>query len=152
MWKDLKESVQKYGVLNSYRLCIAPTGSISYVRSSTASISAITELVETRDYGDSRTIYPMPFLTNENKHKYIDAYNINPFKMIDLYATAQKHIDQGISMTLYVTDDWTTEKLTKVYAYAHHKGIKTVYYVRQRLNTLDGVVEKAIQECESCSI
>lgn len=152
MWKKLKGSVSEYGVFNSYRMCIAPTGSISYVRSSTASISPITELVETRDYGDSRTIYPMPFLTNENKDEYVDAYNINSFKMIDLYATAQKHIDQGISMTLYVTDDWTTENLAKVYAYAHHKGIKTVYYVRQRLNTLDGVVEKAVSECESCSI
>lgn len=152
MWKNLKDSVKKYGVFNSYRMCIAPTGSISYVRSSTASISPITEIVETRDYGDSRTIYPMPFLTNDNKDKYVDAYNINPFKMIDLYATAQKHIDQGISMTLYVTDDWTTERLAKVYAYAHQKGIKTVYYVRQRLNTLDGVVEKAMSECESCSI
>ena len=152
MWKELAENVKKYGVFNSYRLAIAPTGSISYVRSSTASIAPITELVETRDYGNSRTIYPMPFLTNENKDKYTDAYNINQFRMIDLYATAQKHIDQGISMTLYVTDDWDTEKLTKLYAYAHSKNIKTVYYVRQRLNTLSGVVEKSIEMCESCSI
>lgn len=144
MWKQLKKDVMKYGVFNSYRLAVAPTGSISYIRSCTASMSPITEKVEIRDYGDSRTIYPMPYINDDNKHLYVEAYDIDQFKMIDLYATAQKHVDQGISMTLYVTDQWDTEKLTKLYAYAHHKGIKTVYYVRQRLQTLE--------ECISCSI
>lgn len=152
MWRELKEHVQKYGVYSAYRLAVAPTGSISYVRSSTASLSPITEKVETRDYGDSRTIYPMPFMTNDNKDSYVEAYDIDQFKMIDLYATAQKHIDQGISMTLYVTDEWDTEQLARLYGYAHHKGIKTVYYVRQRMQSVEGLVEKTIEECSSCSI
>lgn len=144
MWHKLKKDVMKYGVYSAYRLAIAPTGSISYIRSSTASMAPITERVETRDYADSRTIYPMPFLTNENKELYDEAYDINQFKMIDLYATAQKHIDQGISMTVYIKDTWDTEMLTKLYAYAHSKQIKTIYYVRQRMQTLE--------ECVSCSI
>lgn len=144
MWKQLKEHVMKYGVYSAYRLAIAPTGSISYVRNSTASLSPITERVETRDYGDSRTIYPMPFLTNENSHLYTEAYDMDMFKMIDLYSVAQKHVDQGISMTLYITDQWNTEELARLYGYAHHKGLKSVYYVRQRMQTLD--------ECVSCSI
>lgn len=144
MWVELAKEVMKYGLYSAYRLAIAPTGSISYIRSSTASLAPITEKVETRDYADSRTIYPMPFLTNENKELYDEAYDINQFKMIDLYATAQKHIDQGISMTLYIKDTWDTEMLTKLYAYAHHKQIKTVYYVRQRMQTLE--------ECVACSI
>lgn len=144
MWQQLKEEVRKYGLFNAYRLAIAPTGSISYIRSCTASIAPITERVEIRDYADSRTIYPMPFLNNENKHLYEEAYNINPYKMIDLYVAAQKHVDQGISMTLYVTDAWTTEQLAKIYIYAWMRGIKTVYYVRQRLQT--------VEECVSCTI
>lgn len=152
MWKELKQEVMKNGLYHSYRLAIAPTGSISYIRSSTASMSPITEKVETRDYANSRTIYPMPFLTNDNINTVKEAYDINMFRMIDLYATAQKHVDQGISMTLYVTDEWTTEQLTKLYAYAHHKGIKTVYYVRQRLTNTDKLIEKTIDECEACSI
>lgn len=144
MWKQLKDDVMKYGVFNSYRLAVAPTGSISYIRSCTASMSPITEKVEIRDYGDSRTIYPMPYTTNENKHLYIEAYEQNMYRMVDLYAAAQKHVDQGISMTLYITDQWDTEQLTKLYYYAWTKKIKTVYYVRQRLQTLE--------ECVSCSI
>lgn len=144
MWQTLKEDVMKYGIFHSYRLAIAPTGSISYIRSCTASIAPSTERVEVRDYADSRTIYPMPYLTNDNMHLYVEAYEVNPYDLIDVYAAAQKHVDQGISMTLYVTDSWTTEQLAKVYIYAWTKGIKSVYYVRQRLQT--------IEECVACQI
>ncbi|MCY9593030.1 class 1b ribonucleoside-diphosphate reductase subunit alpha [Paenibacillus chitinolyticus] len=144
MWRSLKEQVMEHGLFNAYRLAIAPTGSISYIRSSTASIAPCTEKVEIRDYADSRTIYPMPFLNNDNISLYKEAYEIDQYRMIDLYAAAQRHIDQGISMTLYVTDQWTTEQLARLYIYAWMKGIKTVYYVRQRLQT--------IEECVSCSI
>jgi len=144
MWETLKQDVMQYGLFHSYRLAIAPTGSISYIRSCTASIAPCTERVEVRDYADSRTIYPMPHLTNDNSHLYVEAYDVNPYDLIDLYAASQKHIDQGISMTLYVTDNWTTEQLAKVYIYAWVKGIKSVYYVRQRLQSLE--------ECVACQI
>lgn len=144
MWETLKQDVMQYGLFHSYRLAIAPTGSISYIRSCTASIAPSTERVEVRDYADSRTIYPMPHLTNENSHLYVEAYDVNPYDLIDLYAASQKHVDQGISMTLYVTDNWTTEQLAKIYIYAWVKGIKSVYYVRQRLQSLE--------ECVACQI
>lgn len=144
MWDQLKSDVMAHGLFHSYRLAIAPTGSISYIRSCTASIAPVTERVEVRDYADSRTIYPMPFLTNDNQELYTEAYEVNPYELIDLYAAAQKHVDQGISMTLYVTDQWNTEQLAKAYIYAWTKGIKTVYYVRQRLLT--------IEECVACQI
>jgi len=144
MWKVLAEDVKKHGLFHSYRMAVAPTGSISYIRSCTASIAPCTERVEVRDYADSRTIYPMPNLTNDNAHLYVEAYDVNAYDLIDLYAAAQKHVDQGISMTLYVTDAWTTEQLAKVYIYAWMRGIKSVYYVRQRLQTLE--------ECVACQI
>ncbi len=144
MWQQLKREVMEHGLYHAYRLAIAPTGSISYIRNSTASIAPCTERVEIRDYADSRTIYPMPFLNNDNKHLYTEAYDVNPYELIDVYAAAQKHVDQGISMTLYVTDQWTTEQLAKVYIYAWMKGIKSVYYVRQRLQSLE--------ECVACQI
>lgn len=144
MWADLKQEVMTHGLFHAYRIAIAPTGSISYIRNSTASIAPCTEKVEIRDYADSRTIYPMPFLDNDNSALYQEAYEVDQYRMIDLYAAAQQHVDQGISMTIYVTDQWTTEQLARLYIYAWMKGIKTVYYVRQRLQT--------IEECVSCSI
>lgn len=144
MWRELKQQVITHGLYNAYRLAIAPTGSISYIRSCTASMAPITEKVEVRDYDKSRTIYPMPFLTKENEHLFVSAYDMDQYEMIDMYATAQKHIDQGISMTLYITDQWNTEELAKLYIYAWKKGIKTVYYVRQRTTK--------IEECVACTI
>lgn len=144
MWQTLKEDIMQYGIFHSYRIAVAPTGSISYIRSCTASIAPCTERVEIRDYADSRTIYPMPHLTNDNTHLYVEAYDVNPYDLIDLYAAAQKHVDQGISLTLYVTDNWTTEQLAKTYFYAWMKGIKSIYYVRQRLQSLE--------ECVACQI
>lgn len=107
-------------------------------------MSPITERVEVRDYDKSRTIYPMPFLTKENEHLFVEAYEMDQYEMIDLYAVAQKHIDQGISMTLYIKDTWTTEELAKLYIYAWKKGIKTVYYVRQKTTK--------VEECLSCQV
>lgn len=143
-WKLLAEETKQYGMYHSYRLAIAPTGSISYIRSSSASMSPITEKVEVRDYADSRTIYPMPFLNDDNQELYVEAYDMDMYKMVDSYAIAQKHIDQAISMTLYIKDNWNTEELAKLYIYAWLKGIKSVYYVRQRMQT--------IEECASCQV
>lgn len=66
------------------------------------------------------------------------------YKVIDLIATIQRHIDQGISFTLFIKDSTTTRELTRIQMYAHHKGIKTLYYVRQK--------DQGNEECVSCQI
>lgn len=143
-WRDLMEDVMKYGMCNSYLLAIAPTGSISYIMNATASISPITEQIETRTYGDSTTHYPMPYMTNDNMFFYTTAYEINMFKYIDLIATIQEHVCQGISTTLFVDSRKTTEDLVKYYFYAVRKGLKGLYYTRTKL--------LSVNECASCSV
>lgn len=143
-WKQLKEDVAQYGLYHAYRLAIAPTGSISYLQSSTASIAPITQRIEERDYGDSKTIYPMPFLSEENYFYYKEAYDMDMFNLIDLVAEVQVHIDQAISTVLFVKDDLTTRDLAMYYIYAQKKGLKTLYYTRTRKKTID--------ECVSCVV
>ncbi|WP_442548477.1 class 1b ribonucleoside-diphosphate reductase subunit alpha, partial [Bacillus licheniformis] len=65
-WVRLEDNVRKYGLYHSYRLAIAPTGSISYVQSATASVMPIMERIEERTYGNSKTYYPMPGLSVKN--------------------------------------------------------------------------------------
>ncbi|WP_054955395.1 class 1b ribonucleoside-diphosphate reductase subunit alpha [Paenibacillus dakarensis] len=143
-WKQLKEDVAEYGLYHAYRLAIAPTGSISYLQSSTASIAPITQRIEEREYGDSKTIYPMPYLSEENYFFYKEAYDMDMFNLIDLVAEVQVHIDQAISTVLYVKDDLTTRDLAMYYIYAQKKGLKTLYYTRTRKKTID--------ECVSCVV
>ncbi|WP_072728520.1 ribonucleotide reductase N-terminal alpha domain-containing protein [Paenibacillus sp. NAIST15-1] len=143
-WNWLKEQVMKHGLYHAYRLAIAPTGSISYVQSSTAGVMPITERIEERTYGNSKTYYPMPFLNESNWFYYTEAYDMNMFDVVDMISSIQKHVDQGISFTLFLKDTMTTRDLTKIDLYAHHKGIKTIYYARTKRTKQD--------ECLSCTV
>jgi ribonucleoside-diphosphate reductase alpha chain len=142
-WNQLKKDVMTYGLYNSHRLAVAPTGSISYVMSATASLTPIKQIVEERTYGNSKTYFPMPY-ADTHGFMYESAYTIDNFKVIDVIATAQKHIDQGISFELGVTSEVTTRELQKLYLYAHHKGIKTLYYTRTK--------KLKVTECQACVI
>ncbi|MED0865017.1 class 1b ribonucleoside-diphosphate reductase subunit alpha, partial [Bacillus safensis] len=86
-WAALKEFVAEHGMYHSYRLCIAPTGSISYVQSATASVMPIMERIEERTYGNSKTYYPMPGLSAQNWFFYKEAYDMDMFKVVDMIAT-----------------------------------------------------------------
>ncbi|MFD1453251.1 class 1b ribonucleoside-diphosphate reductase subunit alpha [Oceanobacillus sojae] len=143
-WSNLRESVMEHGLYHSYRLAIAPTGSISYVQSATASVMPIMERIEDRTYGDSKTYYPMPELSQYTWFLYKEAYDMSMYKVIDLISTIQRHVDQGISFTLFVNDSITTRELSRIQLYAHHKGIKTLYYVRQK--------DTSNEECISCTV
>lgn len=143
-WDLLSDKVKEDGMYHSYLSAIAPTGSISYVQSSTASVMPITDRVEERTYGDSRTFYPMPGIGPKTWFLYKEAYDMDMFKVVDLIATIQKHVHQGISFTLFVKDDVDTRKLSQIYLYAHHKGIKTLYYTRQK--------DQSQAECLSCAV
>lgn len=143
-WERLQEDVETYGLYNSYTMCIAPTGNISYVQSSTASVMPIKERVENRTYGDSSTFYPMPGLSNKTWFLYKEAYDMDMLKVVDLISEIQLHVDQGISFELFVKDTVTTRDLTRIQLYAHHKGIKTLYYTRQK--------DVGNAECVSCAV
>ncbi|MGG3397578.1 class 1b ribonucleoside-diphosphate reductase subunit alpha [Bacillus velezensis] len=143
-WMKLKEDVMKYGLYHSYRQAVAPTGSISYVQSSTAGVMPIMERIEERTYGNSKTYYPMPGLSAQNWFFYKEAYDMNMFKVVDLIATIQQHVDQGISFTLFLKDTMTTRDLNRIDLYAHHKGIKTLYYARTKDTGQEG--------CLSCVV
>ncbi|MEC3797962.1 class 1b ribonucleoside-diphosphate reductase subunit alpha [Bacillus velezensis] len=131
-WVRLEANVMLHGLYHSYRLAIAPTGSISYVQSATASVMPIMERIEERTYGNSKTYYPMPGLSPQNWFFYKEAYDMDMFKVVDMIATIQQHVDQGISFTLFLKDTMTTRDLNRIDLYAHHKGIKTLYYARTK--------------------
>lgn len=145
-WAKLLDEVKEVGIYNAYLMAIAPTQSISYVQNATSSVMPITEQIEVRIYGDSTTIYPMPFLTNENMLFYRSAYNTDMLKMIDVVAAIQSHVDQGISTTLFVTDDRTTRDIARYYIYAYKKGLKSLYYTRTKM------LRELNNECVSCSV
>lgn len=143
-WQTLQEAVSTHGLYHAYRLAIAPTQSISYIQNATSSIMPIVEPIETRTYANSTTYYPMPYMNRDNFFYYKSAYQMDQFKVLDLIAEIQAHVDQGISTVLHVNSDVTTRQLARYYIYAARKGLKSLYYTRTNRLTME--------ECISCSV
>lgn len=164
-WEDLKKSVMTYGLYHQNRLAVAPNGSTAYIGDATASIAPIVSRIEERQDAKIGTIfYPVPYLSNETLPYYESAYDIDMRKEIDIFAEAQKHVDQSLSMTLFMRStipegmyEWkngrdpkmSTRDLTILRNYAFHKGIKSIYYVRTFTDNNDTV---GANECQSCVI
>jgi ribonucleoside-diphosphate reductase alpha chain len=149
-WKRLKESVQEHGIYNQNLQAVPPTGSISYINHSTSSIHPVASKIEIRKEGKiGRVYYPAPYLTNDNLEYYQDAYEIGYEKIIDTYAAATQHVDQGLSLTLFFKDTASTRDVNKAQIYAWRKGIKTLYYIRLRQMALEGT---EVEGCVSCML
>ena len=149
-WRDLKNAVMEGGLYNQNLQAVPPTGSISYINHSTSSIHPIVSKIEIRKEGKiGRVYYPAAFITNDNLDYYQDAYEIGPEKIIDTYAAATQHVDQGLSLTLFFRDTATTRDINRAQIYAWKKGIKTIYYIRLRQMALSGT---EVQGCVSCAL
>ncbi len=149
-WTELRDFVMEHGLYNQNLQAVPPTGSISYVNNSTSSIHPIAAPIEVRKEGKlGRVYYPAPGLTNDNLEYFKDAYEIGPEKIIDVYAAATQHVDQGLSLTLFFKDTATTRDVNRAQIYAWKKGIKTIYYIRIRQAALEGT---DVENCVSCML
>jgi ribonucleoside-diphosphate reductase alpha chain len=149
-WQYLAQNVMAFGLYNQNLQAVPPTGSISYINNSTSSIHPIASKIEIRKEGKmGRVYYPAPYLTNDNLEYFQDAYEIGPDKIIDIYAAATQHVDQGLSLTLFFKDTATTRDVNRAQIYAWKKGIKTIYYIRIRQMALEGT---DVEECVSCML
>ena len=149
-WRQLRDDVATYGMYNQNLQAVPPTGSISYINNSTSSIHPIVSKIEIRKEGKiGRVYYPAAYMDNDNLEYYKDAYEIGPEAIIDTYAVATQHVDQGLSLTLFYPDTVTTRDVNKNYIYAWRKGIKTLYYMRIRQAALEGT---EVEGCVSCML
>ncbi len=164
-WAALKEKVQRDGLYNAYRMAVAPNGSTSYIGDSTSSLHPIINRIEERqEKMIGKIYYPAPYLDNDTMPYYKSAYDTDMRSVIDTYAAAQQHVDQSLSMTLFMrstipagmyewkegrTDKMTTRDLNILRHYAHQKGIKSIYYIR---TFTDDSAEIGANQCESCVI
>lgn len=140
--------------------------------SATAGITPIKQALEERTYGNSKTFYPMPYVEDALfQYQNEIAYNLDNKLVMNVIATAQKHIDQGISFELCIPSTYTTKDLIEDYIYGWNLGLKTIYYVRTNKLDVDasglskvdptanlkGMMQRIAQmpdleDCESCSV
>ncbi len=162
-WEELRELVKKDGLYHQNRLAVAPNGSISYINDCSASIHPITQRIEERQEKKiGKIYYPANGLSTDTIPFYTSAYDMDMRKVIDVYAAATEHVDQGLSLTLFLRSElpkeiyeWKTENkqtprdLSILRNYAFNKRIKSIYYIRTY--TDDGE-EVGSNQCESCVI
>ncbi|SFQ67660.1 ribonucleoside-diphosphate reductase alpha chain [Roseivivax halotolerans] len=149
-WAALKNEVMQHGLYNRNLQAVPPTGSISYINYATSSIHPITSKIEIRKEGKiGRVYYPAPYMTGKNLEFYRDAYEIGPEAIIDTYAAATEHVDQGLSLTLFFPAEASTRDINRAQIYAWKKGIKTIYYIRLRQAALEGT---EVEGCVSCTL
>ena len=149
-WAELRDDILRDGIYNQNLQAVPPTGSSSYINHSTSSIHPIASKIEIRKEGKlGRVYYPAAYMTNENLEYYKDAFEIGWKAIVDTYAEATQHVDQGLSLTLFFPDTATTRDLNKAQIYAWRKGIKTLYYIRIRQQALEGT---EVQGCVSCTL
>ena len=163
-WAELKNKVMKYGVYSESRMAVAPNGSISYINDCSSSIHPIINRIEERQEKKiGKIYYPARGLATDTIPYYKSAYDTDMRKVIDVYAEATKHVDQGLSLTLFIRSEipvglyeWkgektkqTTRDLSILRNYAYNKGIKSIYYIR---TFTDDGAEVGSNSCESCSI
>lgn len=162
-WETLRQAVQKDALYHQNRLAVAPNGSISYINDCSASIHPITQRIEERQEKKiGKIYYPANGLSTDTIPYYTSAYDMDMRKVIDVYAAATQHVDQGLSLTLFLRSElpkelyeWkseskqTTRDLSILRNYAFNKGIKSIYYIR---TFTDDGEEVGANQCESCVI
>lgn len=163
-WKALRQAVMADGLYHQNRLAVAPNGSISYINDVSASIHPITQRIEERQEKKiGKIYYPAAGLSTDTIPYYKSAYDMDMRKVIDVYAAATEHVDQGLSLTLFMRSEiptglyeWkgsdtkqTTRDLSILRNYAFNKGVKSIYYVRTYTDDGD---EVGANQCESCVI
>lgn len=162
-WAELRDAVMTDGLYHQNRLAVAPNGSISYINDVSASLHPITQRIEERQEKKiGKIYYPAAGLSTDTIPYYTSAYDMDMRKVIDVYAAATEHVDQGLSLTLFLRSDipeglyeWktqskqTTRDLSILRHYAFNKGLKSIYYIR---TFTDDGEEVGSNQCESCVI
>lgn len=136
---EIIEDIRKYGIRNSHLTAIAPTGTISLLANNISS-----GLEPVFDFNYNRRVlgldgeYTQYELSNYawlawlQKYpdtdilpdEFTDARKLSPQVHIDMQAVVQPFIDNAISKTVNVPEDYSFEAFKDLYGYAYDKGLK----------------------------
>lgn len=142
-WEKLEEDIKQYGMRNGYLMAVAPTGSTSIIAGTTAAVDPVMNRYFLEEKKGSIVPRVAPGLTAQTFWTYENAHEIDQSIVVKSAGIRQKHIDQGQSINLYITTEFTMRMILNLYIQAWEEGVKTVYYVRSK--------SLEVEECDSCS-
>lgn len=145
------------GIRCAYTSCIAPNTTSGLMASTTNSTEPVYGKMWVEDNKISTKKMMAPGLNLDNSQYYTTAFELDQKKMIDMTAIRQKYIDMGISHSIYV--DYSKHKdgkvdgsyLINLMIHAWKKGLKSLYYLRSRQVSNEGLESKESKiKCEGC--
>jgi ribonucleoside-diphosphate reductase alpha chain len=142
-WQALQADVAQYGVRNAWMFAIAPTASTSLIAGSTAGTDPIFNKFFVEEKKNAVIPQTAPNLSAETTWYYKEAHKIDQHWSIQAAGIRQRHIDQAQSFNLYITPEITAKQFLELYMSAWEKGVKTVYYCRNK--------SLEVEDCVSCS-
>lgn len=142
-WCKLKAEVKENGLRNGYLISIAPNGSTATIAGTSEGIDPIMARFYLEEKKGSIIPKTAPNLSEDNYWYYNSAYNIQQEWSVQINGIRQRHIDQGQSFNLYITNNYTMRQIMNLYIEACKCGVKSIYYVRSK--------SLEVTDCESCS-
>ncbi|OOM11280.1 ribonucleoside-diphosphate reductase subunit alpha [Clostridium saccharobutylicum] len=142
-WNKLKVEVRKFGMRNGYLIAVAPNGSTATIAGTSEGVDPIMSRFYLEEKKGSIIPKTAPNLCEDNYWYYNSAYNIEQTWSVKMNGIRQRHIDQGQSFNLYITNNYTMRQIMNLYIEACKSGVKSIYYVRSK--------SLEVSDCESCS-
>ncbi len=142
-WMELRRKVARDGMRNGYLIAVAPTSSTSMIAGTTAGVDPIMNRYFLEEKKNGLMPRVAPDLSAGTFWKYKNAHLIDQVWSVRAGGVRQRHVDQAVSMNLYITNEYTLRQVLNLYVLAWEEGVKTIYYIRSKSLEVD--------ECESCS-
>ncbi|APF23942.1 ribonucleoside-diphosphate reductase subunit alpha [Clostridium butyricum] len=142
-WCALRKEIKENGMRNGYLLAVAPNGSTATIAATSEGIDPVMARFYLEEKKGSIIPKTAPDLNDDNYWYYNPAYNIDQAWSVQMNGIRQRHIDQGQSFNLYITNNYTMRQIMNLYIEACKCGVKSIYYVRSK--------SLEVTECESCS-
>ena len=142
-WCALRKEIKENGMRNGYLLAVAPNGSTATIAGTSEGIDPVMARFYLEEKKGSIIPKTAPDLNDDNYWYYNPAYNMDQGWSVQMNGIRQRHIDQGQSFNLYITNNYTMRQIMNLYIEACKCGVKSIYYVRSK--------SLEVTECESCS-
>ena len=135
---DVRADVARFGIRNSHLTAIAPTGTISLLANNVSSgLEPVFDFHYTRRVLTGDGSYTHYDLTDyalqqwQNMHgdkpipgQFVQTHNLSPNAHLDMQAAVQPYVDNAISKTINVPEDYAFDDFSSLYKKAFELGLK----------------------------
>lgn len=145
-WESLAYNVATKGIRNGHLMAVAPNASTALIAGSTQGIDPF--FGANGIYFEEKKNFKLPVvapdMSSETFPMYYrrNAHYVSQKMTILQNGKRQRHIDQAISMNIYVDSSVKAKDLMELHREVWRNKIKTSYYIKGTANMVD--------ECESC--